>query len=245
MEDLQINIYAVLGALELILLLLVVVLIYIIRSRNLTRRLQLLEKKLKQPAPRPETVTFEQYLREELNRNQELMECAVASEEDADKKTADVLRTREKYLELEVEVRALESDPDALRDKLLAGLNVLIDELHPAEENVTQTAVEKLEIVPQQDDVTLEQGHLEPRKLIDTHDAEFERLRNVINNQQDVLEAMRKAENVFSGQDDRQGLETKLQDLEALVDYKDAVIEELEKRCTELEARVPAAIGEQ
>jgi predicted nucleic acid-binding Zn-ribbon protein len=239
MENLQINVYAFLGVLEFSLLLLVVTLFFTVRSKNLAGRLRVVQEKLNKAEQLPEPVTFDQYLRDEVIHNQHLIERAAASQEDAEKKVAEVMNVRKQFLELEVEARALENNPIAFQDKLADGLSELIERLRPEAEIVMGPVVEAVETIPQ-----LEKAAAEQRKLIETHDAEFERLKEVINNQQDAMEALRKAEDDSSAQDEKHELEIKLQELEALVEFKDATIEELEKQYSKLEARFLAVSGE-
>ncbi|MEA3241903.1 MAG: hypothetical protein U9Q19_00520 [Pseudomonadota bacterium] len=229
MENLQINVYAFLGVLEFLLLLLVVTLFFTIRSKNLAGRLRVLQEKLNKAEQLPEPVTFDQYLRDEVIHNQQLIERAAASQEDAEKKVAEVMNLRKQFLQLEVEARALETNPIAFQDKLADGLSELIERLRPEAEIVMEPVVE---------------AAAEQRKLIETHDAEFDRLKEVINNQQDAMEALRKAEDESSPQDEKHELEIKLQELEALVEFKDATIEELEKQYSKLEAGFLAVSGE-
>jgi uncharacterized coiled-coil protein SlyX len=239
MENLQINVYAFLGVLEFSLLLLVVTLFFTIRSKNLAGRLRVVQEKLNKAEQLPEPVTFDQYLRDEVIHNQHLIERAAASQEDAEKKVAEVMNLRKQFLQLEVEARALENNPIAFQDKLADGLSELIERLRPEAEIVMGPVVEAVETISQ-----LEEAAAEQRKLIETHDAEFDRLKEVINNQQDAMEALRKAEEDNSPQDEKHELEIKLQELEAQVEFKDAAIEELEKQYSKLEARFLAATGE-
>ncbi|MGI9321424.1 MAG: hypothetical protein ACR2O5_08430, partial [Thiogranum sp.] len=76
MADLQINAYAFLGVLELALLLIVVSLVFVIRSNKLAGRLRVVQGKLKKAEQLPAPVTFDQYLRNEVLHNQALMERA-------------------------------------------------------------------------------------------------------------------------------------------------------------------------
>jgi len=236
MENLQINVYAFLGVLEFSLLLLIVTLFFIVRSKNLAGQLRVVQGKLKKAEQLPETATFDQYLRDEVIHNQQLIERAAASQEDAEKKIAEVLNVRKQFLELEVEVRAFENNPITFQDKLADGLSELIERLRPEAELVMEPVAEAVETIPQS-----EQASAEQRELIDTHDAELIRLKEVINNQQDAIEALRRAEDRNVRQDEKHELEIKLQELEALVEFKDATIEELEKQYSELEARFLAA----
>ena len=228
MEDIQINVYAFLGVMELTLLLLVSTLVLVIRTKKLAHWQALARKKLKELKQLPATVSFEQYLREALNLNQGLIESAVASHDEADKNTVELMEIRAKFLELELDAQASVDDPNAFRERLIAGLSELIEGLGPEVQTTADSGEETFEILPQQDDAAEEQEHSGQRRQIDTHDAEFDRLKEVINNQQD----------------DRHEMERKIQDLEALLEFKDATIEELEKQNKKLEVSLLAVSGE-
>lgn len=227
MDAIQINVYAFLGILEFTLLLLVASLVLFVRGKNLMRWQRLARKKLKEMKQLPQTVTFEQYLREELNRNQRLTECVAGSQDDVENKAVELMKLREQYLELELQVRAWENDQNVFRESLVAGLGELIERLRPEAQTATDAGVDVSEIIPQREESAAEQQRSEQRRLIDTHDAEFDRLKEVINNQQD----------------DRHVLESKLRELEALLEFKDATIEELEKQNKKREANLRAAAG--
>jgi len=222
MEDLQINVYAFLGVLEFSLLLLAVTLVFILRSKTLAGRLRVAQAKLKKAEQVPEPVTFDQYLRDEVIRNQDLIERAAASQDDADKKVAEVMKMRKQFLALEVEVRALENNPVVFQGTLAAGLSELIEQLHPEAETVMETVVEVVEAIPQIEEAAAEQEQSEQRKLVDTHDAEFNRLKEVINNQQDAMEALRS---------ELQARANEIDDLDAIMQKLD----EFERQSTELQ----------
>jgi len=245
MADLQINVYAFLGALEFALLLLVVSLVFVVRSNKLAGRLRVVQEKLKKAAQMRAPVSFDHYLRDEVVHNQKLIQRAAGSQDDADRKVAEVMGIRKQFLELEIEARTLENDPDALKDKLAAGLGELIEHLRPEPITVMESAVEAVESIPPVEEAVKQEQQLAQRKLLDTHEAEFDRLKKVINHQQDAMDALRRAENGISPQGDNDELEGKLQELEALLEFKDAAIEQLEKQHSKLEARFLAVSGEQ
>jgi hypothetical protein len=237
MTDLHINVYAFLGMLEFALLLLVLSLVFILRSHKLARRLRVAQVKLKKAAQLPEPVSFDQYLRDELSQNQDLLERVAASQDEAEKKVADLMEIRNQYLELEFEARAVADNPIAFQDKLESGLSELREGVLSDAEIVMEPLVGPPEPTAQVE----ETAATEQRKLIDTRDAEFNRLKEVINNQQDAMKALLDAEGEVSPQDGDRELHGKLQELEALLEFKDATIEELEKQNSKLEARLLAA----
>jgi chromosome segregation ATPase len=193
MEDIHVNLYAFLGVLEFSLLLLVVTLVFFLRSRNLAGRLRVLQGRLKKAEQLPEPVSFEQYLRDEVIRNQTLIESAAASQDDAEKQAAELMRMRKQFLELEVEARALENNPVEFQNRLAAGFNELIDQWRPEPETVTETVVESVETAPEAETASESDADAsEQPKALDTHDDEFDRLKQVINNQQDAMEALRR-----------------------------------------------------
>lgn len=237
MTDFHINIYAFLGILEFALLLLVLSLVFILRSHKLAGQLRVAQVKLKKAAQLPEPVTFDQYLRDELSQNQDILERVAASQDEAEKKVADLMDIRNRYLELEVEARAVADNPIAFQDKLETGLSELREGVLSEAEIVMEPVVGPAESMAQQEETTA----TEQRKLIDTRDAEFNRLKAVINNQQDAMKALLDAEGEASTQDGDRELHGKLQELEALLELKDATIDELEKQNSRLEARLLAA----
>jgi hypothetical protein len=243
MADLHINVYAFLGVLEFALLLLVVSLFFIVRSNRLAGRLRIVQGKLKKARQLQAPVTFAHYLRDEVDHNQGLIERAAESQDEAGKNVARMMGFRKQFLELEVEARALENDPNAFQDKLAAGLGELIKDMRPDAEIVMESLADAVATTPLQEEA-VRQEQLAQRKLLDTHDAEFDRLKKVINNQQDAMEALRKAGNGIAPQGDRDELESKLQELEALLESKDATIEQLEKQHSKLEAGFLAVSGE-
>ena len=88
MEEFQINPYVFFGALEMAMLFLVVALAFFIRSKVLGGKiaeLQLALKKAEDVEP-PEPVLYEQYLRDEVLRNEAFIDQAAASEDDEEKK---------------------------------------------------------------------------------------------------------------------------------------------------------------
>jgi hypothetical protein len=237
MTDFHINTYVFLGILEFALLLLVLSLVFILRSHKLAGQLRVAQVKLKKAAQLPEPVTFDQYLRDELSQNQDILERVAASQDEAEKKVADLMDIRKQYLELEVEARAVADNPIAFQDKLETGLSELREGVLSEAEIVMEPVVGPPEPTAQQE----ETAATEQRKLIDTRDAEFNRLKEVINNQQDAMKALLDAEAEASPQDGDRELHGKLQELEALLEFKDATIDELEKQNSRLEARLLAA----
>jgi len=192
MEDIQIDLYSFLGVLEVAFVLLIIALVFVFRSRSLSGRVQLLQRKLKKAQAQDvvEAVSFDQYLRDEVLRNQELIDNAAASDDDAEKKAAELLKLRNRFLELEVEVRSLESNPVQFQDRLAAGMSDLIEQLRPEPEHATET-VATPDAQQEEAEPGIEQDVVEERATIDTHDAEFNRLKDVINNQQDAMAALR------------------------------------------------------
>ncbi|HHJ15654.1 MAG TPA: hypothetical protein ENJ80_03050 [Gammaproteobacteria bacterium] len=223
MEDIQIDLYGFLAALEVAFVLLVIALVFFIRSKSLAGRVQLLQRKLKkaQAQDAVEAVSFDQYLRDEVIRNQELIDSAAASDDDAEKKAAELLRMRNQFLELEIEVRSLENNPVKFQDRLAAGMSDLIEQLRPEPETVTE-AVATADGQEAETEPGIEQDVVEERATIDTHDAEFNRLKDVINNQQDAMAALRR---------ELEARETEIEDADSVM----RKLDEFEKQSTELQ----------
>ncbi|VAW78367.1 hypothetical protein MNBD_GAMMA15-391 [hydrothermal vent metagenome] len=190
MDDMQVGFLAFLGVLELAMLAIAASVVFLLRSNRLSRKVSALEKKLEQSTEVPEAIGFDQYLRDEILRNEALTEQAAAAEDESEKKAAELLKFRKRFLEIELEAHALEDNPVAYQDKIAAGMCELVEIMRPEAETV-ETVVEtdsdaavELEEAPD-DDVD------DDRKTIDTSDAEMNHLKDVINNQQDAMAALR------------------------------------------------------
>ena len=186
MGDFQINLYLFLGVLEAALLLLMLALVFILRNRSLVRQLRRLQRTLTRMKTVPAPITFEQYLREEVIRNQELIESAAATRDDAGARAAELMEIRQQFLTGEIEARGLEDKPLEFQRKLVAGLTELVARLGAQAEAALETATVEVDTGPQSDASTPSPQHP------DTHELEFNRLKDVINNQQDVITALRR-----------------------------------------------------
>jgi DNA repair exonuclease SbcCD ATPase subunit len=190
MDDFQIDMLGFFAVAEFALVLLAVAAALWVRSRTLSGRIQALQRELKKAKDVPEPVGYDQYLRDEIIRNEAFVEQASAAQDDAERKAAELLRMRKQFLELELEAHVLEKNPVQFQDRLAAGLTDLVEQLRPAAEPV---------IVPVAEDPAIEvaAAHAETektntsRETLDTHDEEFSRLKQVINNQQDAMTALR------------------------------------------------------
>ena len=192
MEGLPPEFFAFLGALELAILALVAGVILFRRGNRLSRKVLALQKQLENPAEAPAPIGFDQYLRDEVLRNEGLIDQAAASEDESEKKAAELLKFRKRFLEIELEAQALEGNPVAFQDKIAAGMCELVEIMRPDAETVEvereaePVAGIELEEAPD-DDAEAEAV----RKTIDTAEAEVSHLKDVINNQQDAMEALR------------------------------------------------------
>ncbi len=190
MEDMQVGLFAFLAVLELAMLALAGGVVFLLRGNRLARKVRSLEKELKLSSEVPEPVGFDQYLRDEILRNEGLTEQAAASEDEAEKKAAELLKFRKRFLEIELEAHALEANPVAYQDKIAAGMCELVEIMRPEAETVETeaeaepTSSEELEEAP--DDEAEDE-----RSTIDTTDEEMNHLKDVINNQQDAMAALR------------------------------------------------------
>jgi predicted RNase H-like nuclease (RuvC/YqgF family) len=220
MEEFQIDLYAFLGVLEVAFILLVITLVFVVRSRSLAGRIRALQMKLKKAQAAPDPVGFDQYLRDEVIRNQALIDRAAGSEDNTEQEAVDLLKMRKQFLELELEARALEKNPVEFQARIAAGLHELIEQLRPEPETVTETVIEEADTPAQADVAAAETA--EARSTVDTHDAEFNRLKDVINNQQDAMEALRS---------ELRAREHEIEDLDAIMQKLD----EFERQSSELE----------
>ncbi len=189
MEELQINPYLFFGALEMAMLFLIVALAFFVRSKLLGGKIRDLEQALKkaEDIELPAAVSYEQYLRDEVLRNEAYIEKAAAAQDEVEKQAGELLLMRKQFLELEVEASALESNPVAFQERLAAGLSELIEQLRPESETVTETVTEVVE----QPAVSETEASEDERAQLDTHDQEFDRLKQVINNQHEAMAALR------------------------------------------------------
>jgi len=136
MGDAQVGLFAFLGALELAMLLLVTSIVFLLRGNRLSRKVGVLEKKLAMSAETSEPVGFDQYLRDEIIRNEALTDQAAASQDESEKKAAELLKFRKRFLEIELEAHALEGNPVAFQDRIAAGLCELMEVMRPDAESV-------------------------------------------------------------------------------------------------------------
>lgn len=190
MDGMPVEFYAFLGALELAMLALVASVFFLLRGNRLSRKVDALEGKLEETVDAPEHVGFDQYLRDKVIRNEGLIDQAAASEDESEKKAAEILKFRKRFLEIELEAHELEGSPVEFQDRLAAGICELVETMRPEAETVEvqaePAAAVELEEVPD-DDAEVEAE----RDIIDTSDAEVSHLKDVINNQQDAMEALR------------------------------------------------------
>ncbi len=188
MDDVQVGLFAFLGALELAMLLLVTSVVFLLRGNRLSRKVGALEKKLAMSTEASEPVGFDQYLRDEIIRNEALTDQAAASEDESEKKAAELLKFRKQFLEIELEAHALEGNPVAFQDRIAAGLCELMEVMRPEVETVEAEASVAVELEEAADD----DGEAEPeRKQVDTSEQEINHLKDVINNQHDAMSALR------------------------------------------------------
>ncbi len=223
METLQVNLIAFLGALEFALLALVAAIGFGWRGRRLANRVRHLERQARQAKPDAEPVSYAQYLRDEVLRNQELIERADAAQDVADRKVAGLFAMRKRFLEIELEARKLEANPVAFQARIADGMKALIEQLRPEPETVSaQTEVAPDAQASAEPDPSPDQENSAPRETHDTHDEEVDHLKQVINNQQDAMAALRAK--LREHESELQGAEDVLQKLD-----------EFEKRSDELQ----------
>jgi predicted RNase H-like nuclease (RuvC/YqgF family) len=224
MEELQINPYIIFGALEMVMLLLVISLALFVRSKLLGGEITELQKALRkaEDVEPPAPVRYEQYLRDEVLRNQAFIDRAAASEGDTGKKVGELLLMRKRFLELEVEASALENNPEAFQERLASGMNELIELLRPDPETATETVTETVEETVDSDSGASAGDDAEERSQLDTHDEEFDRLKQVITNQHEAMAALRA---------ELQTREAEIEDLDVIL----AKLDEFEKHDDELQ----------
>jgi len=190
MDDLQVGMFVFLGVLELAMLAMAASVVFLLRGNRLSHKVRVLEKQLKDSAEVPEAVGFDQYLRDGIIRNEALIDQAAASQDESEKKAAELLKFRKRFLEIELEAHALEANPVAYQDRIAAGLCELVEIMRPEAETVEMEAgssdAVELEEAPDDEAETEAERH-----TIDTTNNEINHLKDVINNQQDAMAALR------------------------------------------------------
>ena len=265
MEAPQVDLIAFLGALEFALVALVAAVGFGLRGRRLANRVRALQLKARRAEPVTEPIGYEQYLHDEVLRNEKFIDRAAAAQE-----AAELFALRKRFLEIELEARKLEADPVAFQAQIAGGMKALIGQLRPEPETVTVdagvAADAQPEAPPGQDSSAARDSH-------DTHDEELDHLKQVINNQHDAMallendnallrselkelqamvarhgahvpqveEDLRQQAGEADLSEQNQQLEIKLQELEALLEFKDAALQELEKQYNILESKYLAA----
>ena len=213
MEQLQVNLIAFLGVLEFALVAAVIAIGFGLRGRRLANRVRALELKARQVEPVAEAVSYQQYLRDEVLRNQELIERAEAAQGVAERNVGGLFAMRKRFLEIELEARELEANPVAFQARIAEGMQSLIEQLRPEPETVSaQADVAADAQAPVEPDASPEQESSVPRETHDTHDEELDHLKQVINNQQDAMAALRAKLREFESE--HQGAEDLLQKLD-------------------------------
>ncbi len=177
---------------EMALVLIVAALLLGLRSRKLASRVRVLQARLEQPVEAPETVGFDQYLRDEIIRNQAFIDEAAAATEAQAPEQAEMLAMRKQFLELELAAHPAQGNPVAFCRTLAEGMRGLVEQLRPQPETVVET--ETVEAQPESGTEAAsptQDSEAAMRELRDTHDDELDHLRTVINNQQDAMSALR------------------------------------------------------
>jgi len=198
MDGMPVEFYAFLGALELAMLALVASVFFLLRGNRLSRKVDALEGKLGETVDAPEHISFDQYLRDKVIRNEGLIDQAAASDDESEKKAAEILKFRKRFLEIELEAHELEGSPVEFQDRIAAGICELVETMRPEAETVEIAAEssEEVELEEAPDDDAETEAE---RKILDTNEAEVSHLKDVINNQQDAMEALRAQLEAHSG----------------------------------------------
>lgn len=191
MESIQIDLFVVLGFLEFALVISVIAALFALRSRRLARRVQALREQLDQPAEVPQAVGFDQYLRDEIIRNQAFIDQAAATQDSRERSAGEALAMRKQFLELELTAQASKGNPVQFCQTLTEGMRSLIEQLRPEPETVIETATADAPVAESAAKEPAEDSAAKMRELRDTHQDELGHLRKVINNQQDAMGALR------------------------------------------------------
>ncbi len=186
MQELHLGLYSLFGMIETIILLLVAAGWLLWRSHALKSRLRGLQNQLNEEA-QTTSVDFPHYLREEIRRNQALCEALDAGDA-GDQQTAEHLSIRHQFLELEVAAQEFSENPVHFQTALSEGVAKLLQQWPAAAASVTASPVE-----PEADPgaAAPEPADENASAILDTHDNELDRLKQVILNQQDAMSALR------------------------------------------------------
>lgn len=223
LDALQIDPISFFVVLEAVMLFLVVALVFFLRSRVLAGRVESLKRDLKkaQDVETPEPIGFDQYLRDEILRNEGLTEQAAAASDADEKAAAELLALRKQFLELELAAHAQQDNPVQFQATLAGGMGELIERLRPEPETVTETESAEVAIEGAAE-AEGDESQTQARARIDTQQAEFDRLRDVINNQQDAMAALR---------EQLKAHESEIQDLDTIM----AKLDDFERHDVELQ----------
>ena len=185
MSTIEISSWVFFGVLEISVVLLVTTLFFIFRGKLLSSRIARLQQKiteLSQPVPETNVHGFKEYLRDEILRNQDLLERPENEE---------LFAMRKQFLEIELQARELKDNPLAFEESLTGGFRGLIEQWRPEAAVEVNADVEPADTEPTDDlDIEISDGE-QDREAIDTSGEELDRLKEVINNQQDAMAALR------------------------------------------------------
>ena len=209
--------------LEIMLLLLVAAVVMTLRSLALSRRLRELEDGAS-GGVRAESVSYETFLRDELRKTRTLLE-----QHGKEGEPPAWLLARRRFLELELDARAVAGDPLAFQERLDNGFQVLLDQCRPLPEPEPETEADPEpeplpEPEPENEDVQLAEevlpdadaGKAKANARVsddELHQKEVGRLRDLIGHQQDAMRTLRTELESRSGEID---------ELEAIVAQLDA-----------------------
>jgi predicted RNase H-like nuclease (RuvC/YqgF family) len=204
----ELGLLPLLIGLEIMLLLLVAVVVMTLRNLALTRKIrELLDRE--HGGIKAEAVTYETYLRDELRKNRALLE----QHGEADG-APDWLVARQRFLDLELEARAVADDPMAFQEKLDGGFQALLEQYRPSPEAAPEDVQLAEEAEPEEEEVETREEEARGRVSDDElHKKEMMRLRDLIGHQQDTMRTLRTELESRSGEID---------ELEAIVAQLDA-----------------------
>ncbi len=192
MADFQLDLYSLFGLIEVIIVLLVAAGWLLLRSRLLSSRVRSLQQQLSARA-KESLVDFSHYLREEILRNQALCETLSAAGTDG-QQAAERLSVRRQFLDLELSAQEFADNPQRFQNALTAGVADLLERWRPAPE--TAAVAPDTEATDTPETAAAEPapapGGTETDPAPDTQEEEFDRLKQVILNQQDAMAALRK-----------------------------------------------------
>ena len=180
----ELGLLPLLVGLEIMLLLLIVAVAMTWRSLALGRRVR--ELLAREPEViEADAMPYEAYLRDELLKTRTLLEQQAEAGD-----APDWLSARQRFLELELEARAVADDPMAFQERLDTGFQALLEQYRPQAEAESET-VQLADAAPTVAEPASQEEAPSRIAEEELHQKEVSRLRDLIGHQQDAMRNLR------------------------------------------------------